>query len=107
MTEEELRLVPVIVKGLEVRARENPIKGSEIVSAIIKQKEVYGIKSFSEPRLRKICNFIRIKKILPIISTHKGYYVSYNKEEISNQIKSLTERAEAILASAEGLKKFL
>jgi len=44
---------------------------------------------------------------MPIIATSKGYYCSYNHLEIKAQIESLEERAQAIMASADGLRKFL
>jgi hypothetical protein len=44
---------------------------------------------------------------LPLIATSQGYYVSYDKQEINAQIQSLVERANSILKSAEGLKKFI
>jgi tetrahydromethanopterin S-methyltransferase subunit B len=50
---------------------------------------------------------IRSKGILPLIATSNGYYCSYDKQEIMEQIKSLQERADAIINSANGLKKFL
>jgi len=62
---------------------------------------------FSEPRLRKCSNYIRTNGILPLIATSQGYYVSYDKQEINSQIQSLVERANSILKSAEGLKKFI
>jgi hypothetical protein len=108
LTEEEKKLVPVLIKGFSTKGKENPITGKEVVKAINVYKKVYGLKrDFTEPRLRKICNFIRVKGILPLIATSNGYYISYDREEIRAQIDSLNERAMAIQASAEGLKKFI
>lgn len=107
MTEDEKKLVPVIIKGLSTKTKENPIKGAEIVSAINSQKDKYGIKLFSEPRLRKIVNFIRTESILPLMGTSNGYYVTNDRTELESQIESLTQRSEAIMSSANGLKKFL
>lgn len=107
LTPDEKRLVPVIIRGLNLKSKANPIKGAEIVAAINGQKEKYGIKQFSEPRLRKIINFIRSEGILPVMGTSNGYYVSYDVRELKSQIESLTQRAEAIMVSANGLKKYL
>jgi hypothetical protein len=57
--------------------------------------------------LRKLVNHIRVKGILPIIATSQGYYVSYDKQDILDQINSLTQRANSILNSANGLRNFL
>lgn len=107
LTDEEKKLVPILIAGFKTKTKSNPITGADIVKAINSQKEKFGIKTFSEPRLRKICNFIRAKGILPLISTSNGYYLSYDKEELRKQILSLNERADAIRNSAAGLEKML
>jgi hypothetical protein len=107
LTPDENRLIGVIILGLKRKSKANPIKGAEIVAAINGQKEKYGIKQFSEPRLRKIVNFIRSEGILPIMGTSNGYYVSYDTDELNGQIESLTQRADAIMSSANGLKKWI
>lgn len=110
LTKEELKIVQLLIKGFANRKKDNPIKGSEAVESINKfitgMPEFNGY-NFSEPRLRKCCNYIRVNGMLPLIASTKGYYVSYNQDEIKAQIKSLEDRANAILSSANGLKKFL
>ena len=108
LTEDEKKLVPVLIKGFHKKSKDNPIKAPEIVAAINQRKLQIGLKAnFSEVRLRKIVNFIRAEGILPLIATLNGYYCTNDKEEIKSQIESLTQRAEAILVSANGLKKYL
>lgn len=102
MTEDEKKLVPILIKGFTAYGKSNPIKAPDVISRL-KQK---GYK-ITEPRLRKIINFIRSEGILPLIGTSKGYFVSYEREVIADQIKSLQERADSIANSAQGLKKFL
>jgi arginine repressor len=102
LTDEEMELAEVVMKGLKTKTKENPIKGAEICKKL--NEKGYNI---TEARLRKITNMIRSLGKLPIIATSKGYYCSYDKEEIENQIQSLMERANAIIKSAEGLKKFI
>jgi hypothetical protein len=104
MSEDEKKILPILVNGFSKITKDNPIKAPDIVKKI---NDKYGIKTISEPRLRKICNMIRSKGILPLIATSNGYYCSYDKQEIMEQIKSLQERADAIINSANGLKKFL
>ena len=108
LNEEEKKLIPILVQGFKNHSKENPIKASEIITAINSKADIFRLKNkFSEPRLRKICNHIRTNGLLPLIATSVGYYVSYDKEEIANQIKSLLERANSIKNSANGLKKFI
>jgi hypothetical protein len=102
LSEEEEQLLPILIKGFLFRKKENPIKGPEIVTAL----KAKGYK-ITEPRLRKLCNYIRSHSLIPLIATSNGYYVSYDKEEIKLQIRSLTDRAEAIVNSALGLQYFI
>ena len=107
LTADEKKLMPVIIKGLSTKTKDNPIKAAYIVNAINENKDRYGIKLFSEPRLRKIINFIRSEGILPVMGTSNGYYITKDRAELESQIESLTQRAEAIMTSANGLKKFI
>jgi hypothetical protein len=108
LSDEELFLVEVIIRGLSKRNKHNPLKSDEIVAIINKNKEKYKLKTkFTNVRLRKCCNYIRKNGLLPLIATSKGYYVSTDKNEINKQIESLEQRASAILRSANGLKEFL
>ena len=108
LSQDELRLVAPICRGLELRAKSNPIKGSEIVKAMNVYVSNNGIKgNFTDARLRKIIGHIRREGLLPVIATSKGYYVSRDKSEIRQQIEGLIERANAIRAAANGLIKFV
>lgn len=102
LTKEEIKLLPVLIAGFKNHKADNPIRADEIVRRINATKHL----SITPPRLRKLCNFIRARGMLPLIATSKGYYVSYDREEIRKQIQSLEERAGGIMAAADGLKKF-
>jgi hypothetical protein len=58
LTQDEKKLLPVIIKGLSTKTKDNPIKGADIVSAINSFKDRYGIRVFNEPRIMKVNNFI-------------------------------------------------
>lgn len=108
LTEEEVKLLPVMIKGFNLHKKSNPIKASEIVNSMndfIKFKEL-KIK-MTEVRLRKFVNHIRINSLLPLIATSKGYFVSDDPEEIKLQVKSLWERAKSIKDAADGLVIFI
>lgn len=105
---EEKQLVRVLISGFKTKTKDNPIKAPDIIKKINLDKQRLGLKkNITEPRLRKLCNFIRSEGMIPLIATSSGYYVSYDKEEVKKQIDSLNERASAIIGSANGLKKFL
>ena len=108
LTDEEKRLIPILIDGFKRRSKDNSIKAPDIITKINDGKERLGLKKkLSEPRLRKLCNYIRSNSLLPLIATSNGYYCSYDKTEIEAQIISLQERADAIYNSAKGLRKFL
>lgn len=108
LTAEEKKLLPILINGFKFHDKSDPIKEPAIVKLINDQREKYHLtKKFSGARFRKLCNLIRTKSILPLIATSNGYYVSSDPEEIRKQIQSLTERAESILSSANGLKNFI
>ena len=108
LSDDEVKLIPILISGFKTHYKVNPIKAPDIISAINAKRDTYNLKAkFTEPRLRKCCNYIRSNGLIPLIATSNGYYVSFDKEEISSQITSLIERSNSILKSAEGLKKFI
>jgi hypothetical protein len=107
LTPDELKLVAPLMNGLRTKTKEQTIKAPEIVKAMNVFADKNGLIKITEPRLRKLVNHIRVKGILPIIATSQGYYVSYDKQDILDQINSLTQRANSILKSADGLRNFL
>ena len=104
LTDDEKTLVPIIIKGLYTkRSPDNAVFGAYICDRVTK---LTGIR-LTEPRLRKIINFLRSSKILPVMATSRGYYVSDNKDEIAKQITSLEQRRDAIQSAIDGLKLWL
>jgi hypothetical protein len=108
LTEQELKLVDILIKGFKLHDKSTPIKSSEILKCINSKKEQYGFeKDITGVMVRKYCNFIRLHGLIPLIATSSGYYVSYEREDIKKQIRSLYERAKSIKDSADGLLEFL
>lgn len=105
LTDKERLLLPVLLTGFRTKTKDNPIKAPDVVKKI-NEAHIVPYK-FTESRLRKICNYIRVHGLLPLIATSKGYYVSYDIAEINSEITSLRQRANAIASSAQGLEKFL
>lgn len=108
LTPEERKLIALIIQGMEKYTKKNPIKEPQIIKSINERLSSLGLsKKVTGARLRKLVNFIRRHGLAPIISTSRGYYTSWDKQEILNQINSLNDRAEGILVAANGLKSFL
>lgn len=88
----------------------NAKKGSEIVSMVnYKVATEYDPKeaTFNEVRLRKFVNYYRTNGLMPVCSTAKGYFISFENKILQSQIKSLTERANSIMIGAKGLQKWI
>lgn len=106
--EERIIIIPILIKGLSNKTKENPIHSDIICKKLNEYFKINNINiNISGARLRKLTNFLRSEGKLPVIATSKGYYCSYDKLEIIKQIESLEDRARAIYNSAAGLRKFL
>lgn len=103
LNDEEKKILHLLINGFKNYTQQNPIKEPEIVSRF---NERTGLK-LSGVRLRKLVNYIRSNGLLPLVATSKGYFVSYDKEVIYSQIKSLRQRATSINNCADGLEKFI
>lgn len=108
LSPEEVIVIMPVIRVLYTASYEKPMKSPEIVSIINRNRDKIGAGvRFNGIKLRKIVNFIRSESILPVIATSRGYYVSFDKQEIADQIKSMEDRADAILHAKDGLVNFL
>jgi len=105
LNEEERMLAKRLISAFSKRSKINPVTASEIVSGVNKNMKL--TQKFSDRRLRKIINYYRVQGILPIISTSKGYHVSYEVEDIQHMITSLSQRANSILEGCYGLQRII
>lgn len=86
-------LMPVMVKCLQNKVgKENAVSNRFMVEKM--QEHGYDI---SEVRVRKIINYVRTNgNIECLIASNKGYYITKDRNEMSNYIQSLIGREEAI-----------
>jgi hypothetical protein len=108
LTTDEKLLLPYLEKALLRTNKTKPKFNDELTDELNKVVERIketgiDIPKINGARLRKMINHMRCNSILPIISTSKGYYVSYEIEDMCAMILSLRMRAEAIEAAADGL----
>jgi hypothetical protein len=84
LTEQELKIVPDIVRGIGARTG----KENAICSNVICEKmNIIGV------RLRKIIHFIRINNLVSgLCSNSKGYYIAKNLKELNDNNISLKQR---------------
>lgn len=106
ITPEEEQIMSAIISGLKKReGSARAVKAPEIVDGINRNLKMK--KKFTEVRLRKMINYIRTHGLLPVMASSKGYYVSFDKNEINAEMESLFQRASGIKNAAMGLRKFL
>jgi hypothetical protein len=107
LSEDQMLLNPVVMECLKLCVKHTLSGDVCLMIQMMQHKRTGEQIPFSSVQLRKHVNYIRRKGLLPVIATSKGYYVTYDKEEIQKQINSSFERAHSIIESAEGLKRFL
>lgn len=102
LTEYEFNtLLPVIKKGLLKKIGEsNAVTSTQIVKAL--KQEKYKI---DPARVRKIINYIRINNVIyNLIATSKGYYIATSPNECRSFIRSLDQRANAIISVRDAMQ---
>ena len=108
LTAVEVELLEVLKEHLLLHDETRPCKAYEIVNVVNSYCDLYNVPyRLHESRLRKMVNALRSTGTLPVIATAKGYFVSYNKQIIADQIDSLCQRANSIASCASGLQIFL
>ena len=105
LTEGELEIAKKIAPFLKLKTKENPVLASEIINGVNKNLNLKT--KLTDARLRKIINYYRTESILPVISTYKGYFVSYDEKDINDMMQSLCERGNSIIQCSFGLGKIL
>lgn len=70
------------------------------------QKKLSEITGLAEPNIRKIINNFRCAGV-PICSTTKGYYFSWEEDDIIATTKFLTNRVQTQLRAIDGLLRLI
>lgn len=112
---EDKKIVPYLQKVLETKTIDKPALSGILIAEtnmLIRQAIVSGtqsadIKKLTDVKLRKLINYMRTHDILPVCSTSKGYFISYDEKVIKKQIVSLSQRANSIVSCAYGLERFI
>ena len=97
LTESELELVPIIMKGINLRVGKDLAVSGTLICEKMKIKGA---------RLRKIINYIRVNNLIyGLCSCGKGYYIARTLEELEGCIISLRQRVASqvrVLNALEG-----
>lgn len=107
LTNDELSLItPIVIKVMLKTNPDNRMYSTEItylVNRLLSYKKIdYNLHS---SRLRKIVNYLRSTAQLPIHANNKGYFISWEKRYIDEEVSSLESRIESMKLAIKGLKK--
>ncbi len=108
ITQEEINAVWVIKDFMKVHKIVDPIKAYQIVRGFNLNWRAYGLKKpLSEPRLRKMVNYLRTREDYPICSNSKGYFYSEDPEVLNSQQKSIRGRKNALQEVEDGFGRMI
>jgi hypothetical protein len=91
-----------VFKLLMSATKEKPITSTNI-ALIVKTK--FNVK-FTTVHVRKIINEFR-REELPVLASHWGYWISYDKQDILEQIISMNNRIAVQIEALSGLQNLL
>jgi hypothetical protein len=97
LNHDEKKIVPIIVKRFQnLKGKQNIVTNQQIIDGLYKH---YNIK-LTQPRVRKIIQYIRLNNLLAgLIATQGGYYYTTRESEIRDWIETMKQREAAIRAS--------
>lgn len=95
-------LLPIVVAGLRSKVG----KSKAIANAKICAKMRAAGYVLTEPRLRKIINYIRLNGLVEcLIATSDGYYIATSEQELLEYAESLLSREQAIAAIRQAIQQ--
>ena len=93
----------LIFKLIISASKSKPID-SKTLSSFVKSK--FNLNAYPGPKVRKVINELRREEI-PVLANHNGYWISYEPEQIAEQIVSMKGRIDIQIAALDGLTKCL
>lgn len=99
LNSDEHRIALIICRRFKSKpGKKNIVTNKEMIAGL---RNKYSIK-ITEPRIRKIIQFIRANGWLTgLIATSSGYYLTENEEDLKSWIESMIERENAIRHSRQ------
>ena len=103
LNDNEMEIVKILVKRFnQKQGKEHTISNPEIIKAL---ETHYNILT-TEPRIRKIVQYIRNENLLiGFIANSKGYYIANSKEEIEAWLNTMIQRRNSIDNTIQKAKK--
>jgi len=105
LNQDELKIVPIIVdRFTKWKGSKYIVTNPQIVSGLERNFKI----KITEPRIRKIIQYIRIENLVPgLIATSKGYYTTDDINELEQWIETMKQRENAIRESRTSIEQYL
>lgn len=99
----EKSCVPVIIKGLQGKiGKDKAVSNPYIISRM----DEIGYKGLTQPRIRKIVNYIRNNDLLLLLCANsKGYFLPQNIKELDDYLEMMQKRITSQVKTFEKLKE--
>ena len=103
LSEFEKSCVPVIVKGLQGKiGKDKAVSNPYIISKM----DSLGFEGLTQPRIRKIVNYIRNNDLLLLLCANsKGYFLPQNLTELDEYLETMEKRIKSQLKTFDKLKE--
>lgn len=99
--EEITKVIPLLIHVLKMRS---PLYAPELKRLLQEECDNNSLSyRCHESRIRQMINHLRTHSKLPVIGDKRGYRIAQSEGEKIIQAQSLKERAESIMAAANGL----
>jgi hypothetical protein len=104
LNDDELKIVHIMVDRFTNKPGiKNIVTNPQIVDGL----KTIGIET-SEPRIRKIIQYIRTNALIPgLIATSKGYYSTNDIEHLQQWIVTMKQRENAIRESRKSIESYI
>jgi hypothetical protein len=109
LTPGERAWIPALVTGFQLYhiGQAFAVKGCKICSRLNERRQPADPRpDLTDARLRKIVNFMRVKGLVKnLVASSRGYYIEPDPGKRQIYVRSLKERAAAILAVADSFTR--
>lgn len=105
LNDDEMKIVRIIVDRFRQKPGiKNIVTNGQMITGL---KNHYQIE-ITEPRIRKVIQYIRLNNLIPgLIATSKGYYSTDDIDELEKWIETMKQRENAIRESRQSIEIFI
>ena len=103
LTEVQKQQANILASILRTTSKKHQFKNKELAFIMFIKHDI----KCNAIQVRKMINHIRSSGTLPVIGTSKGYYISFDQDDIKKAIQGQEERIRQQQRAVNGMKKFI